>query len=99
MTETGKPKVDFLKWWLVFVTIISGLIMIFVVYVLIEDYVRLFLEYCYLVLTPIILNNSWKHKRNDDNRLALRLSVIQVIISFLFMLWCFWIYLILLGGG
>jgi hypothetical protein len=99
MTEAGKPKVDFLKWWLVFVTITSGLIMLFVVYVLIEDFVRLFIEYCYLVLTPLILYYSWKHKLKDEKRLALRLSVIQVIISFLFMFWCFWIYLILLGGG
>ena len=98
MTENGKPKIDFLKWWLWNVTIFSGLIFFIVGYALITDFIRHFIEFCYIVLTPIMLFFSWKHCQRDKRGISILFSVILVIISS-FMLLFYRALLLLAGGG
>jgi len=98
MTENENPKIDFLKWWLWFVTIVSGLIMLLVGYALISDFIRHIIEYCYIILTPTLLFFSWKHCQRDKRGLSILFSVIPVLISS-FMILFYGALISLAGGG
>jgi hypothetical protein len=94
MTENRKPKPDFLKLWLIIVTVISGPVWFIIAYVftdiLIFDFgyfgavwkvEKLFLLSWILgiVLLPTILVSSWIFWRQGKRKLSTLFSLIQIL--------------------
>lgn len=89
-TETETPKTDFLKWWLVFLTIVSIFVWLGTVRVFISsfryylDSPVVFLPFGALeILIPYIAISSWRHKRIGMKKQSkLDSFVLLIVISF-----------------
>ena len=90
MKETETPKTDFLKWWLVFLTIMSVFIWLGTVRVFISsfryylDSPVVFLPFGALeILIPYISISSWRYKRiGMKKESALDSLMLLIVVSF-----------------
>ena len=85
MTENEKPKSDFLKWWLIIVTLFSGFDLLFSVYMFylsirvwyppIPPLIFVVPPMASIVLIPLFLYFSWRGKRDGKERASLLYSI------------------------
>ena len=83
MDENKKPRIDFLKWWLVIVTILSIGVLFILVFQLIGldwDWILgpTFMVFL-IVVIPILSIMSWKYYLSGNKRLSTILSIIQIL--------------------
>ena len=88
MKEEETPKIDFLKWWLVILTLASVFIWLGTVRVFISSYRYyldspvVFLPFCALeILIPYIAVSSWRHKRLSMKKQSVFDSLALLIVS------------------
>ena len=103
MTENEKPKPDYLKWWLIILTVVSGLIWLppsaamllyFPVVVARGFSINNFLSMLFIIgTTPLMVFFSWRHWWREKRGLAIIFSAIQILISTILLVLYFSSYL------